>query len=215
MTRKASTMRPTRSFLLAAALGSLALAGGSAVAQRAYPNAASPRATGTPLPMDPAWSSSFNPLEEESLSDLRDDPLFDPLGLADDSDEAARMAAALERRGAEIRRMANANSALLPGPARDPLDFGGDFGPGLSGYAGVGGPVTGSTSSYSYSSETDANGCTRSTSATQTWPGAPQVASSATGNCTGAPRARAAEPEDEDLDLDLDEEEVEEPEGRN
>jgi hypothetical protein len=197
-------MRPTRSFPLAAALASLAIAGGSALAQRAYPSAATPRATGTPLPMDPSWSSGFNPLAEESLSDLRGDPPFDPLGLADDTDEAARMAAALERRGAEMRRMGNPNGALTAGPLRAPLDFGGAYGPGAPGYAGVGGPTTGSASAYSYSSQTDENGCTRSRETAQTWPGpAPSVVTRAEGNCPPAP----ARPRQPDADQD-------EPEGR-
>ena len=197
-------MRPTRCLILTAALASLAFAGGSALAQRAYPSAATPRATGTPLPMDPSWSSGFNPLEEESLSDLRDDPLFDPLDLLDDSDEAARMAAALERRGAEMRRMGNPNGALTAGPLRDPLDFSGAYGPGAPGYAGVGGPVAGSASAYSYSSETDASGCTRSRETAQTWPGpAPSVVTRSEGNCAPAP----ARPREPDADHD-------EPEGR-
>jgi hypothetical protein len=198
MTRKASTMRPTSSLLLAAALASLALAGGAAEAQRAYPNAASPRAPGTPLPMDPSWSSGFDPLDEESLRDLRDDPLFDPLDLTDDAGEAERMAAALERRGAEMRRMVDPNAALPAGRLRDPLDFSGPYGPGAAGYAGVGGPAAGSASAYSYSAQTDETGCTRSRETAQSWPGpAPSVVTRAEG-CGGAPAGPARPEADEE-----------------
>jgi hypothetical protein len=191
-------MRPTSSLLLAAAFASLAFAGGAAQAQRAYPNAATPRAPGTPLPMDPSWSSGFDPLAEETLRDLREDPLLDPLDLADDAGEAERMAAALERRGAEMRRMVDPNAALPAGRLRDPLDFSGPYGPGAAGYAGVGGPATGSALTYSYSSQTDETGCTRSREVSQTRPGpAPSVVTRAEG-CNGAPAGPIRPEPDED-----------------
>jgi hypothetical protein len=209
--RRISAMRPTRSFLLAAAFAALAFAGGAAQGQRAYPSAATPRVTGTPMPMDPAWAFAFDPLLEDPMwSSLGTESMLAAPAMPADPAEAARLAESMRQRMAELRRMGAPAAPFAGGPAWGPLSF--DMAPL---YGGMGGPAGGSAaaSAWSYNSETDANGCTRSTSSTQTWPGGPQSASSATGNCTGA-RPRAAAPvDDEEYEL-VDEADEEEPEGR-
>src|SRR4051812_6576398 len=162
-------MRPTRRFLLpAAALVSLALAGGPAAAQRAYPNAATPRVSGTPMPMDPAWAFAFDPLLEDPMwSSLDADPVLGMAPMPADPREAARLADSMRRRMTELRRMGAPGAPFVGDPTWGELSIDA----GAPGFAGVGGPAAGaaSGSAYSYSSRTDETGCTRSTETAQTW----------------------------------------------
>ncbi|TMJ20247.1 MAG: hypothetical protein E6G92_11000 [Alphaproteobacteria bacterium] len=189
-------MRPTRSFILpAAAFASLALAGGAAQAQRAYPNVATPRVSGTPMPMDPAWAFAFDPLLEDPMwSSLDADPVLGMPTMPADPREAARVADSMRRRMTELRRMGAPGAPFTGDPAWGELSIDS----GAPGFAGVGGPgagaAAGSATAYSYSSHTDETGCTRSTETAQTWPGpAPSVVTRAEG-CAGAP-AGPARPE--------------------
>jgi hypothetical protein len=205
-------MRPIRSLLLAAALASLAFAVGPAPAQRAYPNAAMPRVTGSPMPMDPSWAFAFDPLLEDPMwSSLGTDPLLGRMAMPADPAEAARLAESMRQRMSELRRMGNPGAPFVGDPAWGDLSF--DRAP--LGYAGVGGPAAGSASAWSYSSETDEYGCARSRSATASSPGpAPSVVTRTEGHCTTAPMMRTDPQADDDFDIDVDEPDDEEPNGR-
>ena len=202
-------MRLSRSFLFAATLACLAFSSAAAHAQRAYPNPAMPRVAGTPMPMDPSWAFAFDPLFEDPMwRSLATDPLLGPMAMPSDPNEAARMAESMRQRMSDLRRMGAPGAAFAPDPTWGALGF--DTSPL---YTGMGGPMAGGSaagSAWSYSSETDENGCTRSRSSAQTWPGAPQSSSSTSGNCTGA--RRLPPPEDDD---DLEYEIEDDPEGRD
>jgi hypothetical protein len=186
-------MRPIRRFLLAAAFASLAFAGGSAQAQRAYPNAATPRVSGTPMPMDPAWAFAFDPLLEDPMwSSLDAEPVLGMPAMPADPREASRLADSMRRRMTELRRMGAPGAPFTGDPTWGELSID----TSAPGFVGVGGPGAGSASAsaYSYSSQTDETGCTRSRETAQTWPGpAPSVVTRAEG-CSAA-AARPARPE--------------------
>lgn len=167
--------------LSAAAALAILLCAGAGQAQRAYPSAATPRVAGTPLPMDPAWAFAFDPLMEEPMwSSVPAEPSYDPTGLPGDPAEAARLADSMRREMAELRRMGDPDAIFMGAPAWGRLDF--DTAPVSA--------ASSSSSAWSYSSETDERGCTRTRQMSQQNNGAPQVSAQTSGPCQApaAPR---------------------------